>query len=263
GEILRHEQAVANQLAIELDDPELGPIIQTGLPIKFRTTPGAVRSPALPAGADDADILGALRPETEAAGTESPGARSEGARVLSGVKVLDLGNFIAGPAACLPLADLGAEVIKLEPVGGDPIRSLERVFVGAQRGRRSIAVDIKRSEGLEIARKLAARADVIEHHFRPGVADRLGRGYADIGKLNPGVIYCYVTAFGAHGPLAQAPGFETITRAWSGIDTSSGGEGNPPLKLAGSPIDMFSGLLAALGIMMALDYRRRTGQGQL
>ena len=183
-------------------------------------------------------------------------------RVLEGVKVLDLGNFIAGPAACLPLADLGAEVIKLEPLGGDPIRSLERVFVGAQRGRRSIAVDLKRPEGLEIARKLAARADIIEHNFRPGVADRLGLGYEDIRRLNPAVIYCHVTAFGSRGPLAQAPGFETITRAWSGIDTSSGGEGNPPLKLAGSPIDMFSGLLAALGVMMALDYRRRTGQGQ-
>jgi crotonobetainyl-CoA:carnitine CoA-transferase CaiB-like acyl-CoA transferase len=115
---------------------------------------------------------------------------------------------------------------------------------------------------LEIARKLAARADVIEHNFRPGVAERVGLGYQDIRKFNPGVVYCHVTAFGSRGPLALAPGFETITRAWSGIDTSSGGEDNPPLKLAGSPVDVFSGLLAALGILMALDYRRRTGQGQ-
>jgi len=265
GEILGHEQAATNQLAIELDDHELGPIVQVGLPIKFQATPGAIRSPAPLPGQNNTEILDGLGFEDEPTVERKPGPDCAGSGmklVLEGVKVLDLGNFIAGPAACLPLADLGAEVIKLEPLGGDPIRSLERVFVGAQRGRRSIAVDLKRPQGLEIARKLAARADVIEHNFRPAVADRLGLGYEDIRRLNPAVIYCHVTAFGSRGPLAQAPGFETITRAWSGIDSSSAGEGNPPLKLAGSPIDMFSGLLAALGIIMALDYRRRTGRGQ-
>lgn len=181
---------------------------------------------------------------------------------LAGVKVLDLGNFIAGPAACLPLADLGAEVIKLEPPGGDPMRSLERVFVGGHRGRRSIAVDIKQPQGLEIAHRLAARADVLEHNFRPGVAERLRIGYEQIKALNPRIVYCHVTAFGSKGPLAQAPGFETINRAWTGMDTSNGGEGNPPLKLAGAPLDTFSALMAAFGIIAALDYRRRTGIGQ-
>jgi crotonobetainyl-CoA:carnitine CoA-transferase CaiB-like acyl-CoA transferase len=182
---------------------------------------------------------------------------------LAGIKVLDLGNFIAGPAACVPLADLGAEVIKLEPPGGDPMRSLERVFVGGHRGRRSIAVDIKAPRGLEIAHRLAARADVLEHNFRPGVAERLGIGYQDIRGLNPRIVYCHVTAFGSKGPLAQAPGFETINRAWTGMDTSNAGEGNPPLKLAGAPLDTFAALMAAFGIIAALDYRRRTGIGQL
>ena len=181
---------------------------------------------------------------------------------LAGIKVLDLGNFIAGPAACVPLADLGAEVIKLEPPGGDPMRALERVFVGGHRGRRSIAVDIKSPQGLEIARRLAARADVLEHNFRPGVAQRLGIGYEQIRVLNPRIVYCHVTAFGSKGPLAQAPGFETINRAWTGMDTSNAGEGNPPLKLAGAPLDTFAALMAAFGIIAALDYRRRTGRGQ-
>jgi crotonobetainyl-CoA:carnitine CoA-transferase CaiB-like acyl-CoA transferase len=181
---------------------------------------------------------------------------------LAGIKVLDLGNFIAGPAACVPLADLGADVIKLEPPGGDPMRALERVFVGGHRGRRSIAVDIKSPQGLEIARRLAAGADVLEHNFRPGVAQRLGIGYEQIRALNPRVIYCHVTAFGSKGPLAQAPGFETINRAWTGMDTSNAGEGNPPLKLAGAPLDTFAALIAAFGIIAALDYRRRTGCGQ-
>jgi len=182
---------------------------------------------------------------------------------LAGIKVLDLGNFIAGPAACVPLADLGAEVIKLEPVGGDPMRALERVFVGGHRGRRSIAVDIKSPQGLEITRRLAARADVLEHNFRPGVVERLGIGYEQIQAINPRVIYCHVTAFGSKGPLAQAPGFETINRAWTGMDTSNGGLSNPPLKLAGAPLDTFAALMAAFGIIAALDYRRRTGNGQL
>jgi crotonobetainyl-CoA:carnitine CoA-transferase CaiB-like acyl-CoA transferase len=181
---------------------------------------------------------------------------------LAGIKVLDLGNFIAGPAACVPLADLGAEVIKLEPPGGDPMRALERVFVGGHRGRRSIAVDVKHPQGLEIAHRLAARADVMEHNFRPGVAERLGIGYERIRALNPRVVYCHITAFGSKGPLAQAPGFETINRAWTGMDTSNAGEGNPPLKLAGSPLDTFAALMAAFGIVAALDYRRRTGIGQ-
>ena len=181
---------------------------------------------------------------------------------LAGIKVLDLGNFIAGPAACVPLADLGADVIKLEPTGGDPMRALERVFVGGHRGRRSIAVDIKSPQGLEIAHRLAARADVLEHNFRPGVAQRLGIGYEQIRTLNPHIIYCHVTAFGSKGPLAQAPGFETINRAWTGMDTSNAGAGNPPLKLAGAPLDTFAALMAAFGIIAALDYRRRTGRGQ-
>jgi crotonobetainyl-CoA:carnitine CoA-transferase CaiB-like acyl-CoA transferase len=181
---------------------------------------------------------------------------------LAGIKVLDLGNFIAGPAACVPLADLGAAVIKLEAPGGDPMRALERVFVGGHRGRRSIAVDIKSPQGLEIAQRLAARADVLEHNFRPGVAQRLGIGYKQIRALNPRIIYCHVTAFGSKGPLAQAPGFETINRAWTGMDTSNAGEGNPPLKLAGAPLDTFAALMAAFGIITALDYRRRTGRGQ-
>src|SRR5579884_2034875 len=116
---------------------------------------------------------------------------------LAGIKVLDLGNFIAGPAACVPLADLGAEVIKLEPPGGDPMRALERVFVGGHRGRRSIAVDVKHPQGLEIAQRLAARADVMEHNFRPGVAERLGIGYERIRALNPRIVYCHITAFGS------------------------------------------------------------------
>jgi crotonobetainyl-CoA:carnitine CoA-transferase CaiB-like acyl-CoA transferase len=181
---------------------------------------------------------------------------------LAGIRVLDLGNFIAGPAACVPLADLGASVIKVEPPGGDPMRALERVFVGGHRGRRSIAVDIKSSRGRDIVRKLAARADVLEHNFRPGVAERLGIGYEQIRTLNPAVIYCHVTAFGSKGPLAQAPGFETINRAWTGMDTSNAGDGNPPLKLAGAPLDTFAALMAAFGIIAALDYRRRTGCGQ-
>jgi crotonobetainyl-CoA:carnitine CoA-transferase CaiB-like acyl-CoA transferase len=181
---------------------------------------------------------------------------------LAGIKVLDLGNFIAGPAACVPLADLGAEVIKLEPPGGDPMRALERVFVGGHRGRRSIAIDIKSAQGCEIAHKLAAQADVLEHNFRPGVAERLAIGYEQIRALNPAIIYCHVTAFGSKGPLAQAPGFETINRAWTGMDTSNAGNGNPPLKLAGAPLDTFAALMAAFGIVAALDYRRRTGHGQ-
>jgi crotonobetainyl-CoA:carnitine CoA-transferase CaiB-like acyl-CoA transferase len=183
-------------------------------------------------------------------------------RPLDGIKVLDLGNFIAGPAACVPLADLGADVIKLEPPGGDPMRALERVFVGGHRGRRSVAVDIKSPRGLEIAHKLAARADALEHNFRPGVAQRLGIGYEQIRAINPRIIYCHVTAFGSKGPMAQAPGFETINRAWTGMDTSNAGEGNPPLKLAGAPLDTFAALMASFGIIAALDYRRRTGRGQ-
>jgi crotonobetainyl-CoA:carnitine CoA-transferase CaiB-like acyl-CoA transferase len=179
---------------------------------------------------------------------------------LAGVSVVDLTSYIAGSYAGMMLADLGASVIKVEALEGDAFRELPG-FLGWNRGKRSIAVNLKEPDGRAIAHRLAARADVVMENMRPGVADRLGVGEADLRAINPRLIYASVTAFGSDGPYADRPGFDPLLQAMAGVMTLQG-FGGPPRYVRIAVTDYYTAALAAQAILAALFARERTGRGQ-
>jgi len=179
---------------------------------------------------------------------------------LDGVKIVDLTSYIAGSYAAMQLADLGAAVIKVEALEGDSFRELPG-FYGWNRGKRSLAVNLKTPEGREIVGKLAARADVVMENMRPGVAERLGVGYERLSQINPRLVYSSVTAFGGSGPDSDRPGFDPVFQALGGLMTLQG-FGGAPAYLRTAPVDYYTAALATQGIIAALFARERTGRGQ-
>src|SRR5438552_9480087 len=160
----------------------------------------------------------------------------------------------------MQLADLGASVIKVEALGGDSFRELPGFF-GWNRGKRSLAVNLKTPEGRQIVEKLAKGADVVMENMRPGVAERLGVGYERLSQINPRLIYSSVTAFGSSGPDSDRPGFDPVFQALGGLMTLQG-FGGPPAYLRTAPVDYYTAALATQGILSALFARERTGRGQ-
>ena len=187
---------------------------------------------------------------------------------LEDITILDFGQWIAGPVGARLCADLGARVIKLEPLEGEPGRpqhdrldAFTKTFQQGSAGKQAISVDLKAPEGLAIAHRLIERSDVVLNNFRPGVAERLGVDYTAAKKLNPQVIYAFCPGYGSIGPRREKPGFEPLYSAFAGVHRNSGGEGNPPSRA--TSFDQFCGLLGANAILMALYCRDITGQGQL
>jgi len=180
---------------------------------------------------------------------------------LEGVKVLDFGHYFAGPYASRLLADLGADVIKLEPLEGDLLRPTVKPFNGAQRGKRSIAADLKHPRGQEIGHRIAAWADVASHNLRPGVAERLTMDYESLRAINPQIIYAYAPGWGSTGPDAGLPGFAPLFSGYVGLHHEAAGSANVPVAPVGNE-DNGNGLLGATAILMALYHRKRTGEGQ-
>ena len=186
---------------------------------------------------------------------------------LSGLKVLDLSMFLPGPILTLMLADHGAEVIKVEPMGaGEPTRSIGEIkngqtiyFRNTQRGKRSIQLDLKDPEGLALCLKLAAEADVLVAGYRPGVAARLGVGYAAIQALNPGIVYCSLSAFGQEGRYSQRPAHDLVIQALAG--TLAPGEGPPPAMPIVVAADALSAMTGLSAVLMALLGRAKSGLG--
>jgi crotonobetainyl-CoA:carnitine CoA-transferase CaiB-like acyl-CoA transferase len=189
---------------------------------------------------------------------------------LRGLRVVDCSAIIAGPIATAFLATYGADVVKLEPLEGDALRSypstlpgLSRYFLGINRGKRSLAVDLKHPDGLAIARRLARTADVFVESFRPGVAARLGLDDTSLRVDNPGLIYCSVSAFGQAGPLAERPGLDPVVQSYGGLAWEQGAaDGKAPELVRGSLVDYYTGSLAVSGILLAVIARGRTGVGQ-
>jgi crotonobetainyl-CoA:carnitine CoA-transferase CaiB-like acyl-CoA transferase len=181
---------------------------------------------------------------------------------LEGIKVLDLGNFLAGPFGPMLLADLGATVYKLESTDGDQMRRVTKPFNGCQRGKIDIAVDLKTPEGLEIAHRLMKKVDVVHHNMRPGVAERLGVGYDTAKALNPSVIYCQTTMWGQQGPRRDWPGFDQLGQSSCGCEYELGGEGNPPVWYRFGMCDQACACLSAVAVLTALLWRDQTGEGQ-
>ncbi len=179
---------------------------------------------------------------------------------LEGIRVVDLTSYIAGSYAAMQLADMGADVVKVESLEGDSFRELPGFF-GWNRGKRSIALNLKTPEGRAIVETLATRGDVVMENMRPGVADRLGVGHRHLSSLNPRLVYCSVTAFGSTGPGTERPGFDPIFQALGGLMTLQG-FGGPPQYLRTAPTDYYTAALATQGILAALFARERTGRGQ-
>jgi crotonobetainyl-CoA:carnitine CoA-transferase CaiB-like acyl-CoA transferase len=190
---------------------------------------------------------------------------------LQGIRVLDFTRVLAGPAASLALADLGAEVFKIEPPGtGDETRSFppfrageSHYFLSVNRGKKSIVVDLKTADGVTLVKDLAAKCDVLIENYRPGVMDRLGLGYEALSAINPRLIYCAISGFGMTGPLRDRPSFDIVMQALSGALSVNGEPGRPPTKL-GIPLgDLVGGVNGPIGILAALYERTVTGRGRL
>jgi formyl-CoA transferase len=188
---------------------------------------------------------------------------------LTGITVLDLSAYIAGPYACSLLADLGADVIKIEPPSGDTLRKYpstlpgeSRAFLGTNRSKRGIVLDLKQPEGLAVLMRLVERADVFVHNFRPSVPKRLGIDYETLRKVKPNLIYCALTGYGASGPLKDRAGYDQVLQAVTGICTFQGEGKSEPEIVYGSVVDFYAGSLLAYSVNAALFHRERTGEGQ-
>ena len=188
---------------------------------------------------------------------------------LSGIRVLDLSAYIAGPYGCSLLADQGAEVIKIEPPGGDNLRkypsTLEaegRAFVGVNRSKLGVVLDLKQPEGLQTLLALVRGADVLVHNFRPSVPPRLGIAYEQLQSLNPRLIYCALTGYGDAGPLKDKAGYDQVLQTMTGMCALQGKPGQPPEILYGSVVDYYAAALLAAGVSAALYERERSGLGQ-
>lgn len=187
---------------------------------------------------------------------------------LDGLVIADFGRVLAGPYATMLLADLGAEVVKIErPESGDDTRSWgppwvgdeSTYFLGVNRNKSSRAIDLRTDEGLAAARELVARADVVVENFLPGTMERLGLGYEQVAKDSPGIVYCSITGFGGGNAL---PGYDLLIQAVGGLMSVTGPDEHTPTKVGVAMVDIVTGMHAALGILAALRHRDRTGTGQ-
>ena len=192
---------------------------------------------------------------------------------LDGVRVLELAHVMAGPACGLMLADMGAEVVKVERLpGGDATRGFlppdvdgeSAAFMMMNRGKRGVAVDLRSGEGVAVVRRLASHADVLIENFRVGTMERIGLGWETLSHDNTRLVYCQITGFGRTGPLAEQGGFDLIAQGYSGLMSVTGqADGEEPMKVGAPVTDITAGILAAYGVVCALLERERTGRGQL
>jgi crotonobetainyl-CoA:carnitine CoA-transferase CaiB-like acyl-CoA transferase len=259
-ESLDDPQVAANGMVIELQDPEVGPLAQMGVPIELSATPGMVQGPRVlpdvqPGHLPDdlPDISPASHSQSTPTGPFEP--------PLKGIRVLEITNLIAGPTAGRLLADLGADVIKFEPLDGDMSRPIGRTyFFNLNAHKRSMSVNTRTPEGKEVAQKVAATADILLANMRPGATERMGIGPEVLKTLNPRIIETHVTGYGWRGPYAHRPGIDPLAQALMGLQRAQGGPGNPPVFPAQlAPTDFTTGAMGALGAILALFVRERTG----
>ncbi|MCZ6873342.1 MAG: CoA transferase [bacterium] len=249
-------QIEANEMVIELQDPEVGLIAQMGVPIRFSQTPGRVKGPrTLPAAAaghlpDDLTDVASL-----AAGQDIPSEPF--APPLQGFRILEITNLIAGPTGGRLLADLGADVIKLEPLTGDISRPIGRTyFFNVNANKRSISVNTRTPQGKEIVQKVAASCDALLANLRPHATERMGIGP----EVAPNLIETHLTGYGWTGPYARRPGIDPLAQALMGMQRAQGGPENPPVFPAQlAPTDYTTGAMGAIGTVLALFARQRTG----
>jgi len=236
GEALFDEHVQLMGQSVEVDDPELGRVVEPSPPIRF---------------AETSDPVASSTSKSTDASPRYP---------LEGIRVLDLGVFTAGPYGSRLLADLGADVIKIERLEGDPLRPLPQPFEGAQRGKRGVALDLKTPEAREALFRLMATADAVHHNMRPGAAAKLGVDYETARTARPDVIYVESPGFGTAGPKARLQSFAPLQGGFSGLFYTAAGAGNAPIRAHQSE-DYYNAMLATVATLMALLLRTRSGSG--
>ncbi|MGX7679935.1 CoA transferase [Jatrophihabitans sp. DSM 45814] len=273
GDVLDDEQSRANSYVIEVDDPREGKITVPGLPLTI-DPPQQVQRPAPDPGQHTAEILAewAVSPKSQAT-TALPAATASSARSsgtagpdrrwpLDGLKVLDLGNYLAGPYAPMLLADLGADVIKLESTAGDSMRPTGWAFAGCQRGKRSIALNLKSPDTRPALEALVRWADVVHHNLRMPAARKLGLDYDTLREINPNLVYCHTSSYGPIGARADWPGYDQLFQAQCGWEALGAGAGNPPMWHRFGFMDHQCALSSVVATLLALYEQRRTGRAQ-
>jgi crotonobetainyl-CoA:carnitine CoA-transferase CaiB-like acyl-CoA transferase len=237
GEALLDPHVREVGLSIDVDDPERGTISVLGPVVRARSTR-----------AGD--------------GSARDAAAAPTGRLLTGVHVLDLAAYGAGPMGALTLGELGADVVKVEPTTGDRHRSMEPSFATAHRGKRALTLDLKAPESADVLARLFRWADVVHHSGRVGLAERLGYDETTVRAVNPDVVYSHASGFGSHGPRALLPANDHLIQALSGIEAAAGGGGQAPTHIVAAPIDRANGWMAACAVLAGLYARRRRGGGQ-
>ncbi len=183
---------------------------------------------------------------------------------LGGIRVVALTHALAGPVCAMLLGDLGADVIKIEPLSGDFLRMAENgtLYVTFNRNMRGLALDLKKEEGRDIALRLTTKAQVLVENYLPGTLDRFGLGYDAIRQINPRIIYCSISGYGQTGPLRDRPGFDPIAQAMSGIMVTTGEPNGPPVRILPAMIDYGAGIHAALAVVLSIMEQQKSGNGQ-
>lgn len=255
GDIYFDEQARLNGYVVEVDDVQLGKTLQPG-PAWQVQPPARVGGSAPLAGEGNAGLSGADAVIPSQLPRSSPAPLPP----LHGLKVLDLGAYLAGPFACMLLADLGAEVIKIEAPKGDAMRRLERIFSGTQRGKLGVALQLGDRQTEPAVEALARWADVVHHNMRLPAARKLKVDYESLKALNPQLVYCHVSAY---GPRTDWPGFDQLMQASCGWEVEQGGEGQAPMWLRFGVGDFFAGLSSLYALLLGLYERNRSGVGQM
>lgn len=253
GAIYADAQAIANGYVVDVLDHDLGLTKQPGVPCSVEP-PMAVRWGAPRFGSTSLLQLD-LSPRPGA-------ARGDHVFPLAGLRVADFGSFVAGPLAPMILADLGADVVKIEGTGGDVLRRVEGAFLGAQRGKRSLALDLKSSASAAVVKRLVDWADIVHHNIRMPAAERIGLSATQIRAMKPEGIFCHVSSYGPVGPRKDWPGYDQLFQAQSGWEYEGAGEGNPPMWHRFGMMDHQAALASAFAMVLALYRRDRTGEGQ-
>ncbi|NOT55216.1 MAG: CoA transferase [Deltaproteobacteria bacterium] len=266
-EFIDWRQTIHNGMRVEIQDPELGKTVQMGIPVRLSDTPGEIKGPAPRLGEDTKTVVESLKQvstgieqvnTSRIPSTQHPAPNTP----LQNVLVLDFASYIAGTLGPMVLAQLGANVIKVETFQGDAFRSFGFGFLGWNQGKRGLAVNLGSPEGREVVYDLVRKADVVVENLRPGATTRYGIDYDTLSKLNSRLIYATVTAFGSTGPDHDQPGFDPLLQSRSGLMRAQGGHEHPPFYLTCGVCDYAAALLTAYGVTAALYARDRSGKGQ-
>jgi crotonobetainyl-CoA:carnitine CoA-transferase CaiB-like acyl-CoA transferase len=253
---------VANESMTEIEYPGLGVVRMPAVPMSFSRSATKKPEAAVATPVDDGDsVWETTGPTSDRTGRSTLGRTSD--LPLAGITVVDAATFLAAPFAAAILADFGADVVKVEPLNGDPYRAFPISFLGANQRKRGVSLDIGSNFGKQAFLDLVAGSDVLIENFRPAMWAKVGRDVESLGNEFSELIHCTVSAYGHAGEYATAPGFDPVFQALSGMADAQGGPGQMPLASAMPSHDTCTGVLAALGILAALYERGSSGRGQL